>query len=123
MKRFPNNALAVKSYQLALLCIGLVKKIQLEEKEYVLTRQILRSGTAPGALVREALQGESSADFVHKLSIALKEAHETEYWLSLLVDSNYISNETEGPLASLLSEVIALLTSIIKVTKDKNLNS
>ena len=65
----------------------------LSKKEYVMSKQVLRSGTAIGALVREAEFGQSKADFVNKLSIALKEANETDYWLSLLKDSEYLTEE------------------------------
>jgi four helix bundle protein len=117
MFRFENNQVANKSYILALETIKLVQILQDTKKEYVLTKQIIRSGTAPGALIREALQGESKADFVHKMSIALKEAHETEYWLLLLIDSDFIAAEQFPQLFSSLKEVIALLTSILKTTK------
>ncbi|HIC39061.1 MAG TPA: four helix bundle protein [Candidatus Marinimicrobia bacterium] len=69
------------SYKFALRIIILVKILQEEKKEYIFSKQLMKSGTAIGALVREAQFAESSADFIHKLSIALKEANETEYWL------------------------------------------
>jgi four helix bundle protein len=87
------------------------------KKEFVIARQVLRSGTSIGALVREAEQAESKPDFVHKLSIALKEANETEYWLLLLLKSNYLSaTEAESVLRD-NKEMLKLLTSIIKATK------
>lgn len=113
---FGNNPVAVKSYALAIEVVKAVKHLQLE-KEYILSKQLMRAGTAPGALVREALQGESRADFIHKLSIALKEAHETEYWIRLLMDSGYLHPQDCPSLLSNLKEVISLLTSIIKKTK------
>ena len=77
------NILREKSYQLALKIVDLQKSLS-ERNEYILSKQILRSGTSIGALVRESEYAQSKADFVHKLSIALKEANETEYWISLL---------------------------------------
>jgi len=85
-----NNVIKEKSYKFALRVIKLYKYLITEEKEYVLSKQILRSGTAIGALIEEALQAESKADFIHKLSIANKEANETDYWIRLLKDSEYI---------------------------------
>jgi len=83
----------------------------------VLSKQLLRSGTAIGALVREAEQAESKADFVHKMAIALKEANETEYWILLLSKTNYLAtNETQSVIVD-LNELLKLLTSIIKSTR------
>jgi len=76
-----------KSFSFALRVIKLYKYLVDEKREYILSKQVLRSGTAVGALIREAEQGESKADFIHKLTIALKEANETEYWLDLLFQS------------------------------------
>jgi four helix bundle protein len=84
---------------------------------HVIGRQVLRSGTAIGALVREAEQGESRRDFVHKLAIALKEAHETDYWLELLDRSGSLPPKASASLRSDLNELVALLTSIIKRVK------
>ena len=86
------------SYKFALRIIILVKILQEEKKEYILSKQLMRSGTAIGALVREAQFAESSADFIHKLSIALKEANETEYWLSLLTESKYFPKDRMEPI-------------------------
>ena len=90
-----------KSYQFALRTIKLYKYIVAEKKEYVLSKQILRSGTSIGANIEEANQAQSKADFVHKLSISQKEAFETDYWLRLLRDSEYL---TEAQASSLLSD-------------------
>lgn len=79
---------------------------------------MLRSGTAIGALVREAEQGESKADFIHKLAIALKEAKETEYWLDLLFHSEYIEEKSYKSIYADREELIKLLTSIIKTSKN-----
>jgi four helix bundle protein len=103
----------------ALEIIKIYKGLVSEKKEYVLSKQILRSGTWIGANVNEAVSAQSKRDFVHKLSIALKEARETAYWLNLLKDSNYI-NETEFMgLDTACTELIKILSSIILTTKQK----
>ena len=87
------SPLKEKSYAFAIGIVKLARQLQLDHKEYVLSRQVLRSGTAVGALVREAEFGESKADFRSKMSIALKEANETEYWLALLRDTDMITSD------------------------------
>ncbi len=79
-----------KSYQFAIRIVKLSQFLQTDKKECVLSKQILRSGTAIGALIREGEFAQSKADFIHKLHISLKEANETEYWLSILFDTNYL---------------------------------
>ena len=86
-----NSPLKDKSYAFAIRIVKLSQFLQREKKEYVLSKQNLRSGTAIGALIREAEFGQSKADFISKLSIALKEANETDFWLSLLKDTGYIN--------------------------------
>jgi len=88
-----------------------------EKKEFVLSKQLLRSGTAVGALVREAEHAESPADFIHKLAIALKEANETDYWLELLQATDYLSDKQFQTLKQDIVELLKLLISIIKTTK------
>ena len=80
-----------KSYSFALRCIELYKFLTTEKREFILSKQVLRSGTAIGALIREAEHAQSKADFLNKTNVALKEANETEYWLMLLKDSKYLS--------------------------------
>ncbi len=111
------NILKTKTYLFALKVIKVYKHIQSEQKEFVLSKQFLKSGTAPGALVREAEYSQSKADFISKMSIALKEANECGYWTSLLCDSNYISNDTAKELESDNNEIIYLLISSIKTAK------
>ena len=82
-----------KAYLFAIEIVKLYKYLSAEKKEFVLSKQVLRSGTSIGANVNEAISSESKKDFVHKLGIALKEARETAYWLSLLKDSGYINIE------------------------------
>ena len=106
-----------KSFSFALRIIKLSKYLTEQKKEYVLSKQVLRSGTAVGALIREAEQGESKADFIHKLAIALKEAKETEYWLALLFHSDYVEEKSYLSINADIEELIKLLTSIIKTSK------
>ena len=115
-----NNIIKEKSYAFALRMIKAYKFLTAEQREFILSKQMLRSGTAIGALIREAEFAQSSADFIHKLSIALKEANETEYWLSLLKDSEYISESSFQSVHSDCIELIKLLTSIITTSKKNN---
>lgn len=113
------SVLKEKSYEFALHTVKSIVAFQKEEKEYVLSRQLLRSGTAVGALIEEAGQAESRADFIHKLSIANKEANETRYWLRLLRDSGmYRANDIEAMLFE-IEELIKMLVSSIKTAKSK----
>ena len=111
------SVLKDKSYAFAIEIVGLMKFLQKEKKEFVLSKQILRSGTSIGAMVREAEFGQSKKDFVNKLSISLKEANETEYWLNILFDTNYIGIEQFEKLQSDCKELIAMLISSIKTAK------
>jgi len=86
----------------------------------VLSKQIIRSGTAIGALVREAEFGQSKIDFTHKLSIALKEANETEYWINILKDTGYIDEKLYTSILSDCHELLKLLIASIKTSKNKN---
>jgi len=111
------NIVKDKSFEFAIEIVHVCKKLT-EQKEFVLSKQLLRSGTAIGALIREAEHSESKKDFIHKLSISLKEANETEYWLELLVNTMYL-NETEfKSLRIKIGELNRLLISIIKTTKE-----
>ena len=112
------NVLKSKSYSFALEIVKVCRDLQ-KNKEVVLSKQLLRSGTAIGALIEEAKQGESKADFIHKLSIANKEANETQYWIRLLIDSNTLSKKTGEPLLEKSIELIKILTASIKTSKAK----
>lgn len=112
-----DGALQTKSFAFAVRIVNLSRLLSTEKKEFVLSKQLLRSGTAIGALVREAEQAESKADFVHKLAIALKEANETEYWVLLLRETEYLSAAEAESLISDNKELLKLLTSIINSTK------
>lgn len=106
-----------KSFAFAIRIVKLYKHLCDDKREYVLSKQLLRSGTAIGALTREADQAESKADFIHKLAIALKEANETEYWLELLYQSGYIDDKGFKSISADLKQLLKLLTAIIKKTK------
>ena len=112
------NVLKSKSYSVALEIVKVCRDLQ-KNKEVVLSKQLLRSGTAIGALIEEAKQGESKADFIHKLSIANKEANETQYWIRLLIDSNTLSKKTGEPLLIKSIELIKILIASIKTSKAK----
>ncbi len=109
----------VKSYAFSIRIVRLTQYLQVEKKEYILSKQIIRSGTAIGALLREAEFGESKRDFIHKISIALKEANETDYWLSILHDTGYIENELFISLQNDCKELVAMLVSSVKTLKSK----
>lgn len=108
------NAIKEKSKAFALQIIRLHQILINEKHEFVLSKQILRSGTSIGANVREAQRGQSKPDFYSKMNIALKEADETAYWLELLFESDFIDNQTFESAYSNCEEIIKLLTSITK---------
>jgi len=112
-----DNPLKDKSYQFAIRIVKLSQYLQRDKKEFVLSKQVLRSGTSVGALIREAEFGQSKADFASKMSIALKEANETEYWLSLLKDTDLISEDQFISLHADCKELIAMLVSTVKTSK------
>lgn len=111
------GAVQEKSFKFALRIVKLYKYLCEEKREYVLSKQLLRSGTAIGALTREADQAQSRPDFIHKLAIALKEANETEYWLELLHQSEYIDDKGFKSISGDLKQLLKLLTAIIKKAK------
>ena len=114
------NIIVNKSKQFALRIIELNKYMVNEKKEYVLSNQILRSGTSIGANVKEAIRGQSKADFYAKLNIALKEASETEYWLELLVESKYITQSQFDSIYSDCQEILKILMAITKTQNSHN---
>lgn len=113
------NVIKIKSFEFALRAIKLYQYLTETKKEYILSKQFLRSGTSIGAIVRESEHAESKADFIHKLSIGLKEANETDYWLELLHRSDYINEIQFKSLSADLNEILRLLISIIKSSKQK----
>jgi four helix bundle protein len=106
-----------KSYRFAIRIVNLYKWLCEEKKEYVLSKQLLRSGTAIGALIKEAEHGQSKPDFLNKVNIALKEANETAYWLMLLMDTGYINEKEFDSIIVDAEELIKMLVSIVKTTK------
>ncbi len=111
------SIIAAKSIDFAIKIIQLYKNLVEEKREYVMSKQLLRSGTAIGALIKEAEHAESKADFLHKMNIALKEANETSYWLLLLHKGGYLSESVFGEHNDHCLEIIRLLASIVKTTK------
>jgi len=111
------NVIKEKSFAFAVRVVNLYKYLCDTKKEFILSKQLLRSGTAIGALVREAEQAESKPDFVHKMAIALKEANETEYWILLLQETGYLKADEAESITNDNKELLKLLTSIIKSTK------
>ena len=114
------NILLNKSFKFAIRVIRLYKYLCDDKKEYVLSKQLLRSGTSIGANINEAQEAQSKNDFISKLSISLKEARESKYWIELLKETNYLSEKEASNILEDLIEIIKLLTSIIKTTKDNN---
>jgi four helix bundle protein len=114
-----DNILKTKSYKFALRMIKLFQYLSGEKKEFVLSKQILRSGTSIGANIEEAYQGESKLDFIHKLAIANKEAFETHYWLRLLRDSGFLEEKIANSLLADCDELQRMLVSSIKTAKNK----
>ena len=112
-----DNVQKDKSFAFALRSIKCYEYLKSNKKEFVLSRQMLRCGTSIGANVRESEQAESRADFIHKLSISLKEANETAYWLELLEQSGYLEKEHYDSIHLDCIELLKLLTSIIKKSK------
>ena len=108
-----------KSFAFAIRIVKLYQYLAEQKKEFVLSKQLLRSGTSIGSNVHEALQGSSKKDFINKLSISLKEVHETEYWLRLLYETNYLIKKEYESVLNDCVEIIKILTSIILTTKSK----
>lgn len=111
------NVVVEKSKAFALRIINLYRYLKDEKREHILSKQVLRSGTSIGANVKEAIRGQSRADFLAKINIALKEASETEYWLELLHESDYIPDDAFESIYRDCQELLRLLMSIAKSTK------
>jgi four helix bundle protein len=114
-----DNIIKTKSFQFAIRIVNLYKQLISEKNEYVLSKQILRSGTSVGANVREGVNAQSKADFIHKLSIAQKECDETLYWLELLKETKYIEDILFTDIYNDATELLKILRSII-ITSKKN---
>ena len=113
------NVIVEKSFEFAVRIVNLYKFLRKEHHEYVLSKQILRSGTSIGANVSEAQRGQSKADFIAKMSIALKEANETQYWLKLLYRTEFISRSQYESIHKDIDELLKLLTAICKAAAQK----
>ncbi|MCM8832069.1 MAG: four helix bundle protein [Candidatus Omnitrophica bacterium] len=113
------NIIMGKSFELAVGIVELYKNLIYKKKEYVLSKQLVKSGTSIGANVNEAQAAQSRVDFIAKMSIASKEARETKYWIELLIATNYLNpnDEQVAMLRSQIDEIIKLLTSIVKTTQ------
>ena len=116
-----DNTIQVISKAFALRIIKLYTYLKDVKQEYVMSKQLLRSGTSIGANTRESINAQSAMDFINKLSIALKEANETQYWLELLYESGYISETEYNSFYADCSRIVATLVKIIK-TKKESLN-
>ena len=113
-----DNPIEKRSYLFALRIVKAYKYLTKQKDEYVLSKQMLRSGTSIGAMMREAKFAQSRADFINKASIALKEANETLYWIELLHDSEYIDDLSFNSLHQEADEITSILASIVKTTKE-----
>ena len=114
------NIIVNKSKAFAVRIIRLYQYLYSEKKEYVLSKQLLRSGTSIGANVKEAIRGQSKSDFAHKMNISLKEASETEYWLELLFETGYLNRQQFDSIIRDCRELIKILTSIIRSSRVQN---
>ena len=115
-----DNPIEQRTYKFALRIIKAYKYLTRHHSEFVLSKQVLRSGTSIGALVREAKFAQSRADFVNKMSVALKEANETLYWIELLHDSEYIDDKTFESIHIEANEITSILATIVKSTKENS---
>ena len=115
-----DNLILDKSKAFAIRIINLYKHLNEEKREYILSKQLLRSGTSIGANCREAARGQSKTDFVAKMNIALKEADETAYWLELLYATDFVTQVQFQSIYNDAEELIKLLVSIIKTAKQNN---
>ncbi len=111
------SVVGVKSYAFAIRIVKLYKFLSEDKREFVLSKQMLRSGTAIGALIKEAEHAQSKADFLNKMNVALKEANEAEYWFMLMRDTEYISEKEFQSVHEDCTEILKLLISIVKSTK------
>ena len=116
-QRAKPNPIQSKSFAFALRAVKMAQYLRDEKREFVLSNQAIRSGTAIDALVREAEHAQSKADFVNNMNIALKEANETDYWIDLLHESDYLTREHYDSIHPDIQELIKLLVSIVKTSK------
>ncbi len=114
------NIIQIKSYDFAVRVVKLYQRLCTDKKEYVLSKQLLRSGTSVGSNVEEAIGGQSDKDFFSKLTIAYKEALETSYWIRLLTDTGYIENEESISLRNDVDELLRIIGAIQKTLRANN---
>ncbi|KQX06295.1 four helix bundle protein [Flavobacterium sp. Root420] len=114
-----NNVIKDKSFDFAIRIVKLYQYLSTEKKEFTLSKQLLRSGTSIGAMVREAEHAESKSDFIHKFAIAQKEANESVYWLELLKATDYLNDNEFENINSDAIAILKLITSILKTTKSQ----
>ena len=121
MKAPEDNIIAQKSFDFAVRCVNLYKHLCYKaiNKEFIISKQLLRSGTSIGANIEEAVGGQSTADFLAKLSIAYKEARESKYWIKLLYKTGYVSDKEYDSLINDLEDIINIIAKI-KLTTEKN---
>ncbi|WP_461207729.1 four helix bundle protein [Clostridium sp. DL1XJH146] len=116
--RIKKNVIKEKTFRFACRVTKMSKRLNVKDKEFVISNQVRRSGTSIGANVREADRGESKNDFCHKMNIALKEAEETEYWLSILIENDYLVKE-ELTLLDDCREICRILNAIVKTSRNR----
>ena len=121
MNGISENVIEKKSYAFSINVVNAYKKLE-SRSEYVLSKQLLRSGTSIGANVMEGLRAQSRKDFISKMNIALKEANESEYWIRLLMDTGYLSRQEDKLLLNECKEVCRILSSIVR-TANNNLDN
>lgn len=122
MKTDKDNIILVKSFNFAIRIVKLYKLLQSERKEFVISKQLLRSGSSIGANAKEGSRAQSKADFYSKMSIALKEATESEYWIELLAATDYLSEDESKSLLSDCRELIRILMSIACTAKGNSMH-
>ena len=113
-----NNIIKEKSFDFAIRIVKLVKLLREDKKEFLITKQLVRSATSIGACIRESEYAESDNDFIHKLHIALKETNETEYWLDLLYATQHLTEKEHKSIINDCKEILKLLISIVKTKKE-----
>ena len=116
MRDIDTNVILIKSKKFAVRCIRMYQWLNREHREFIMSKQLLRSGTSIGANIKEALRGQTRPDFGTKMNLALKEASETEYWLELLYETDYINITQFESIVSDCRELIRILTAIVKST-------
>lgn len=115
-----DNIVQNKSFSFAVRIVRLYQHLVKEKQEFILSKQMLKSGTSVGANIREALRGQTRLDFIAKMNISLKEIYETEYWLELLYKTDYITEKEFESIFTDCRELTKLLMSIVKTTKDNS---